>query len=159
MRSLLFGNAGTSDIVDMLGDDSEPYINEAYKGRLLVNITDSYTSITFLRLNRSDGKRFTLTIKIKYVGSSGESAKSHVEILVTCKYIKIELLICFHYFMLAPQTAKTEDVLNWTLHYRVFRRTRKKVFPCASDVKKCNKRLQLTYSVRNFNFLRGKGCY
>ena len=56
----------------------------AYRGRLLVNVKDTYTSITFLRVNRTDSDEYTLTMKSR----NRERAKSKVKISVECKYEK-----------------------------------------------------------------------
>ncbi|KAL9951090.1 hypothetical protein ACROYT_G043686 [Oculina patagonica] len=77
-RQLLFGSAKTIDIVDKLASDSVPYINPTHKERLLVNVTESYTLITFLRVNRTDSTTYTLTIS----NSNRRRAKSQVEISV-----------------------------------------------------------------------------
>ncbi|XP_078352640.1 hemicentin-1-like isoform X3 [Oculina patagonica] len=77
-RQLLFGSAKTNDIVDELDSDIVPYINSAHKGRLVVNVTESYTLITFLRVNRTDSTTYTLTIS----NSNRYRAKSQVEISV-----------------------------------------------------------------------------
>lgn len=84
-RNLLFGNAGTTDMVDKIaGDKVPPLIALAYKGRLEANVTDSFASITFLRVNRNDSTTYTLTIKT----NDGGAVKSEIGILVTCKYKK-----------------------------------------------------------------------
>lgn len=83
-RQLLFENTDVT-IVDKYADDKVPYITPAYSGRLQANVTDTYTSITFLRVNRTDATRYTLEISEK---STRERAKSQVEISVECKYKK-----------------------------------------------------------------------
>ena len=85
-RQLIFENSDDVTIIDKLGNDKVPSIDSAYRGRLLVNVTDTYTSITFLRVNRTDGIAYTLEISVN--GNGVERAKSHVEILVECKYKK-----------------------------------------------------------------------
>lgn len=91
-RQLLFGNSGTPDIVDKLFLDKVPNIATGYKGRLAANVTDAYTSITFLRVNRTDSTIYTLTIKSK----TNEKALSKVEIGVKCKYEKTNKMIYTH---------------------------------------------------------------
>lgn len=71
-----------SVIVDKFAGDKMPYITSAYRGRLLANVTDAYTSITFLRVNRTDSTTYTLTV----ADSFREHAASQVEISVMCKY-------------------------------------------------------------------------
>ena len=83
-RQLIFGNADIGDIVDKLAADKVPYIDPAYRGRLLANVTDTYTSITFFSLKRTDSTMYTL----KIVSSTRERAQSQVEISVECKYKK-----------------------------------------------------------------------
>lgn len=81
-RQLIFGNSDISLIVEKSASDQRPFIAPAFSGRLLANITETYTSITFLGVNRTDSKTYTLTV----VGSSRESTDSKVEISVNCKY-------------------------------------------------------------------------
>ncbi len=83
-RQLLFGNADTTDIVDKYVSDKVPWIPPAYKGRLLVNVTDTYTWIIFLKVNRN----YSTTYSLKLSNSNRERAKSLVEITVECKYEK-----------------------------------------------------------------------
>ncbi len=80
-RQLFFGNGDTLDIVDKIASDIVPYINPAYRGRLLVNVTDTYTSIIILVVNRTDSATYTFTI----ANSNKERAKSQVEISIECK--------------------------------------------------------------------------
>ncbi|XP_020608165.1 hemicentin-2-like [Orbicella faveolata] len=77
-RQLIFGNRDISLIVEKTASDQRPFIAPAFSGRLLANITETYTSITFLGVNRTDSETYTLTL----VGSSRESTDSKVEILV-----------------------------------------------------------------------------
>ena len=91
-RQLLFGNSDTPDIVDKLFLDKVPNIATGYKGRLAANVTDAYTSITFLRVNRTDSTIYTLTIKSK----TNVKASSKVEIGVKCKYEKTNKMIYTH---------------------------------------------------------------
>ena len=81
-HQLSFGNSRKSRIVDNSASDQQPFIASEYRGRLLANVTDTYTSITFLRVNRNDSTTYTLTV----VSSSRESTDSKVEISVECKY-------------------------------------------------------------------------
>lgn len=70
--------------MDKFASDSVPFITKAYIGRIVVNLTDSYTSITFLKVNRTDSTTYSLTI----TKSNRETATSQVEIAVECKYEK-----------------------------------------------------------------------
>ena len=79
---LSFGNPRKSRIVDKSYSDKAPFIASAYRGRLLANVTDTYTSITLLRVNRTDSTTYTLTV----VSNTRESFDSKVEITVECKY-------------------------------------------------------------------------
>lgn len=76
----LFGKS--IPIVYKSGPGKDPYIAPAYTGRLLANVTDTYTSITFLRVNRTDSVTYTLVL----ISKSIEIASSQVEISVKCKY-------------------------------------------------------------------------
>lgn len=85
-----------SVIVDKFAGDKMPYITSAYRGRLLANVTDAYTSITFLKVNRTDSATYRLAI----VDSLRERADSKVEISVMCKYKRrtkflLDKYICF----------------------------------------------------------------
>ena len=88
-RQLFFGNADIGDIVEKLAGDKVPYTDPAYRGRLLANVTDMYTSITFFSLRRTDSTTYTL----KIVSSTRERAQSQVEISVECKYKKTNKVI------------------------------------------------------------------
>ncbi len=83
-RQLLFGNADTAYIVEKSAGDSVPWVAQAYKGRLLVNLTERYTSITFLKVSRTDSEVYSLTLS----NNDRERTKSLVEITVECKYEK-----------------------------------------------------------------------
>ena len=89
-RHLLFGNSDTIDIVDKLFVDKVPGIAPAYEGRIQANVTEAYTSIIFLGLNRGDSTNYTLSIK----SNNLDKAKSTVEISVKCKYKKRNTLLC-----------------------------------------------------------------
>ena len=71
----------------------DPYIDRAYSGRLLANVTDTYTSITFLRVNRTDSATYTLTL----ISNPMEIVNSKVEISVKRKYNKTNIYT--HYFV------------------------------------------------------------
>ncbi len=95
-RQLLFGNADTPTMVDKLAGEKVPWIAPAYKGRLLVNVTDTYTLITFLKVNRNDSTTHSLTVS----NSNRERAKSYVDITVECKYEKENKNIYNNIFLL-----------------------------------------------------------
>ena len=82
-RQLLFiRNVGILDIVDKFAGSNPPLIYAAYKGRLLVNVTDKYASITFLEVKRTDSTGYTL----KIINYNGVKKVSQVDISVQCKY-------------------------------------------------------------------------
>ena len=83
-RQMLFGNAKNVYIVEKFASDIVPVIDSSYKGRLLVEATANYTSITFLRVNRTDSTTYTLTITNDNIPR--ERARSQVKISVECKY-------------------------------------------------------------------------
>ena len=74
--------AKTIVIVYKFFSDKDPYIDRACRGRLLANVSDTYTSITFLRVNRTDSATYTLSLMSNPI----EVTDSQVEILVMCKY-------------------------------------------------------------------------
>ena len=81
-RQLIFSR-NSAILVDKFASDPAPYIDPAYTGRLPVNVTDTYTSITFLGVKRTDSTGYTL----KLVSNKGRPL-SQVEISVQCKYEK-----------------------------------------------------------------------
>jgi len=89
-RQVIFGSDDISIIVEKSFSDNVPYIAPAFSGRLLANVTDIYTSITFLAVNRNDSNSYTLTI----VSNSRESVDSKLEISVQCKYIFCYASVC-----------------------------------------------------------------
>lgn len=60
-----------------------PWIRSSYRGRLLVNITNDYTSIILLGVKRTDEGSYRLTI-VNQDRDRTESRK--VDIFVRCKY-------------------------------------------------------------------------
>lgn len=63
--------------------DSKPIIQRAYRGRLHANMTNDYTSITLLAVNRLDKGSYTIEIiSLPYVDAN----TSEVDISVLCKY-------------------------------------------------------------------------
>ena len=74
---------GYVQIVEKLASDRVPVIQRSYSGRLHVNITNDYTSITFLGVNRLDKGSYRLEVS---TNPYGERSSSEVEISVLCKY-------------------------------------------------------------------------
>ena len=74
---------GDVEIVEKLASDSTPMIELSYSGRLHVNMTNDYASITFLGVNRLDKGSYRLEVRTYPFG--GKSS-SEVEISVLCKY-------------------------------------------------------------------------
>ena len=62
---------------------SKPIIRRAYRGRLHANMTNDYTSITLLGVNRLDKGNYTLEVTSL---PDEEGNISAVEISVLCKY-------------------------------------------------------------------------
>ena len=62
---------------------SKPIIQSAYEGRLHANMTNDYTSITLLGVNRLDKGDYTLEVTSVPGLQANTSA---VKILVLCKY-------------------------------------------------------------------------
>ena len=54
-RQLIFGNSDIPLIVEKVSSNKVPYVAPTFSGRLLANVTDTYASITFLGVNRTDG--------------------------------------------------------------------------------------------------------
>ena len=79
-RQLIFGNSDIPLIVEKNFFDKVPYIDPAFSGRLLANVTDTYASITFLPVNRAD-----ITYQVTLVSSSRETTYTEVRISVQCK--------------------------------------------------------------------------
>ena len=74
---------GDVEIVEKMAFDSIPLIQRSYIGRLQVNMTNDYASITFLGVNRLDKGSYRLEVRTYPFG--GKSS-SEVEISVLCKY-------------------------------------------------------------------------
>ena len=83
LRITFLRSSDSLDIVERISGVIALYIDPAYRGRLLVNVTDTYTSITFLGVNRTDSTGYTL----KIVTDNGRP-RSLVKISVQCKYEK-----------------------------------------------------------------------
>ena len=80
---------GNVPIVEKLASDSAPLIQSPYSGRLHVNITNGYTSITFLGVNRLDKRSYRLEVSTY---PYGQRSSSEVEISVLCKYKELRRL-------------------------------------------------------------------
>ena len=74
---------GFVPIVEKLASDSVPLIGRSHSGRLHVNITNDYISITFLGVNRLDKGGYRLEVSTY---PYGHRSSSEVEISVLCKY-------------------------------------------------------------------------
>ena len=84
-RQLIFGNAKISTIADQLAGDSDAWIEDSYKNRSEVKITDNFTLITLLGVRRTDSGTYSLTI---ISNPDRDKATSTVEISVQCEYVK-----------------------------------------------------------------------
>ena len=82
-KQLIFGNTKIPTIADQSAGDSTAWIHSKYSSRLLAKITDNYTSITLLGVNRTDSGTCGLTI---ISNPYRDRATSTVEISVQCKY-------------------------------------------------------------------------
>ena len=69
-------------IVDRYSPFLPPWIYFSYRGRILVNITDYYTSIIFLGVKRTDEGSYKLTI---VSNKNRERSESKLEISILCK--------------------------------------------------------------------------
>ena len=71
-----------TQIVDKYSPFLPPWIKQSYHGRILVNITNNYTSIILLGVKRTDEGSYKLTVV-----SSGNRARneSKLEISILCK--------------------------------------------------------------------------
>ena len=81
-RQVIFGNTKIPTIADQSADDSNAWINASYKSRLIVKITDNFTSIILLGVRRTDSGSYKLTI-IK--NPKRNRATSTVGIAVQCE--------------------------------------------------------------------------
>ena len=70
---------GNLQLADKYAFDSTPWIRDAYRRRLYVNITNHYTSITLLRVKRTDKGSYTLEV---ITNPDRERTSSEVEISV-----------------------------------------------------------------------------
>ena len=75
--------ASEIQIMDKYSTYGPPWIKSSYRGRLLVNITNDYTSIILLGVKRTDEGSYRLTI----VNQDRDRTDSReVDIFVLCKY-------------------------------------------------------------------------
>ena len=77
---LHFGNAKTRTIAENLA--GKAWIHSKYRSRLLMKVTDNYTSITLLGVNRTDSGTYFAEI---VSNPDRERATSRVEISIQCK--------------------------------------------------------------------------
>ena len=84
-RQVIFGNSKLPIIADQSAGDSAAWIHPKYSSRLLAKITDNYTSITLLRVSRTDSGVYSLTI---ISNPDRDKTTSTVEISVQCEYEK-----------------------------------------------------------------------
>ena len=75
---------GSLQLADKQAADSTPWIRNAYRGRLYVNITDHDTSVTLLRVKRADKGSYTLQVT---TNPDRDRTSSTVEISVLCKLL------------------------------------------------------------------------
>lgn len=74
---------GSIDIAEKSARDSTPFIIPPYRDRLHVTVTNNYTSITLMGVNRLDTGSYALTVSTY---PNGAQRKSTSEISVVCKY-------------------------------------------------------------------------
>ena len=75
--------ASEIQIMDKYSTSMPPWIRSSYRGRLLMNITNDYTSIILLGVKRTDEGSYRLTI-VNQDRDRTDSRK--VDIFVLCKY-------------------------------------------------------------------------
>ena len=74
---------GSIDIAEKSSGDSAPFIILSYRDRLHVTVTNNYTSITLMGVNRLDTGSYALKVITYPDGAQGASTS---EITVLCKY-------------------------------------------------------------------------
>lgn len=82
-RQVTFGNTKIPRIVEFSKGDTTPWIEPLYCGRLRVKISNNYTSITFVGVNRTDSGTHHLTV---IANPSRRSKTSHLELSVHYLY-------------------------------------------------------------------------
>ena len=60
------------------------FITASFRGRITENVTESFASVKFLSLNRTDSNTYTLTV----TNSNGDENFDTVEIQVRCKLLQ-----------------------------------------------------------------------
>ena len=70
-------------IVDKYSPFLPPWIKPSYRGHILVNITNDYTSIILLGAKRTDEGSYKLTL---VSSKDRERTESNLEISILCKY-------------------------------------------------------------------------
>ena len=75
--------ASEIQIMDKYSTFRPPWIRSSYKGRLLVNITNDYTSIILLGVKRTDQGSYRLTIVNQ---DRDRTVSRKVDFFVLCKY-------------------------------------------------------------------------
>ena len=68
-------------LVQIFLDSPNLVIDGDYTDRITVNVSDTFTSITLLAMNRTDSNTYDFTIT-----SSGGQSSQQVEIIVQCKW-------------------------------------------------------------------------
>ena len=74
---------GSIDIAEKSSGDNVPFIILSYRDRLHVTVTNNYTSITLMGVNRLDTGSYALKVITYPDGAQGASTS---EITVLCKY-------------------------------------------------------------------------
>lgn len=69
-------------LLDKFASDDKLWVKPSHRGRIYANITNNYTSITLLRVNRLDKGSYTLRV---ITNPHRDRTTSEVEISVLCK--------------------------------------------------------------------------
>jgi len=72
---------GKTRLIDKV-TDSSPEIDPAFSGRITGNITDSFSSVTFLEVNRNDSKTYEFDVRDF---NNRATPPSRVKLEVLCK--------------------------------------------------------------------------
>lgn len=80
-RQALF-DMDKDQLLDKFASDDTPWITPSHRGRIYANITNNYTSITLLGVNRLDKGTYTLRVS---ANPHKDRTTSEVEISVLCK--------------------------------------------------------------------------
>ena len=84
-RQVVFGNTKIPTIADQWAGDRDSWIEDSYKNRSEIKITDNFTLITLHEVRRTDSGTYSLTI---ISNQDRDKATSTVEISVQCEYEK-----------------------------------------------------------------------